>query len=451
MIVCNEEDSDKELIKQFLKDKMFLAPIISDDFLPILSQQQNCKKLFDFVNMKINYFQQQKTSLEVLLEKEKQKISPKFIPSKAKLFFPEIKFLNIEILGILIQINEYKEKNIMEVLKGIKSLSLFSLVFPFILKKIIVETQTLERVFSNYTTKEIEKEVTKLTYESSQLRNKVTELSKSFQIITNAQIPEFNYTTSSYNNSSLSFSIFIDLLPQEALECLKSLVDNIIENAHKINQSQEMILYEIHQTDHDGNLYFSENYQKLVDYICQYIGVSSGKKPTQKISLFLLRYIFELVYDQKENPFPQKLMMKKGNQSLYVSDLPIKDMMEDVNENMSIEEFVSNNEILNQAKNELEMLIFEYCPTDILIRVSSVIKYVQKYNSYVIKEKTGTIPSFIPFDNVIQIFNAVFSVSSLPGIASIVYVIVNYAPYNYLQNELAFAHDTLISAYSLAN
>ena len=451
MIVCNEEVSDKELIGKFLEDKMYLAPIISDDFVPILSQQQNCQKLFDFIQSKRNYFQKQNANLEESYEKEKRKIPPKFITAKAKLIFREIRFLNFHIFDILIKINEYKEKNIMEILKGVKSLSRFALVFPFILKKIIVETQTLERVFSNYITKDIEKEIVQLTYESSQLRNKVGDLSKSLQVLTNMQIPEFNYSTSTYTNSAISFSIFTELLPNEIKKIINSLVDNIIESVQKIDNSPEMILYEISQTDRDGNQFFSDNFQKLVESICQFIGISSGKKPSQKISTFLLRHLFESVYERNQSPFPSKLIEKQANQSVFVSDFPIKDIIENVDENMLISDFVSSNETLSQAKNELEMLIFENCPTDILIRVNYVVKLVQKYNSDIIKKKEGSIPSFIPFDNVIQIFNAVFNASSIPGIASIVYTIMNYSPYNYLPNDLAFAHDTLISAYSLIN
>ena len=450
MYPCNDEDTDRDIIQKFLSDKPFLVPILSDDSLPVLSQQKDCAQLFDFIRSKKAAFKQQNLSLENSYSREMKKTAPKFLPSDAKLIFSQIKFLNLEIFNILISINHLKEENINKIYKGIKSFARFSLVFPFILKKLIVEPQTLERVFSAYSTEENQKKIVELTYHCSQIRNKVSQLSKTLQIMTAKQIPEFNYTTSTYQNSDLPFVIFIENLPSETKEAVNLLISNVINTVNKAdNEEQKLFIFK--QSVKDMNSSFTESFQTLTEDICQYIGLSYGKKTAQKIGSFLSRYIFYEVYSQNIDPFPSKIFSKEINRSVHVSDLPIKDIITDIEESLLVSEYVSSNEILREAKTELEALVFENCPIDILIRVDYIVKLVQKFISDVMEKQTGSIPSFVPFDNVIQIFNTIFTTAEIPCIASIAFVISHFAPYNSLPNDLAFAHDTLLGAYSLIN
>ena len=143
------------------------------------------------------------------------------------------------------------------------------------MKKLIVEPQTLERVFSAYSTEENQKKIVELTYHCSQIRNKVSQLSKTLQIMTAKQIPEFNYTTSTYQNSDLPFVIFIENLPSETKEAVNLLIagyniDNVSSNNTQNNDVQNNVPI-IKSFNHEKFTHFQEEAKKLRKWCFVYV------------------------------------------------------------------------------------------------------------------------------------------------------------------------------------
>ena len=440
--IFTEDSIDKDLIKRFLSDKSYLSPLISEYLLPLSAQQKDCQDLFAFINTKNGTLRQQSLNIRVSLENEKSKTCPNYQQKSSIFYYRIVKFLNIEVFNILININDIKLSNLEDIHRSFKSLSRFSIVFPFILKKLITDMQTIERVTNSYVSKENEKKVVSLTFKSSQIRAKVIQVSN---LIVTKTIPLYDFNTSNYNTTSNeSFALFIDTLSDELKQKANDIIESIISDVKTVDEMETPMIFESANDDS-----FSEKMQSFVEQLCIEIEVGPTKKNVQKISLFAIRYIFMEVYKRGYEPFPHNITAKESNKEMTCSDLPIKDIIKNIEDTMLISDFVNGSEKLVLAKEELEMVIFENCPIDIFMRVDRSLKYAQKYISDVLKEETGTVPSFIPFDNVIQIFNAVFNTADIPGLASLLYSVSKFSCYKNLPNDLSFAHDSFIGAYSL--
>ncbi|EAX97459.1 hypothetical protein TVAG_135120 [Trichomonas vaginalis G3] len=441
------DKDDSLLVKEWLSEREFLRPLISDSNLPQYAWATDCSSLFKIIRSKLSIFKQTEKDYNQQIDAEMRKPIPTAYDAHIKYKYRVLKYLMILTCEYLKEANSIDEELFSKIYQEVKSFSRFCIVFPFILKRLISDEQTIEKALINYTMNVKYSRSHSITMQSSKLSKYVRTLNEAISLDHIPEIPKFSFSYT-YQSCELSFEIFISTLPSKFKENIKSLEDIIISDINQINNSELPFIFDPN-VDTKENVDFSELIVTVVDVLRTVMGITNTTKSSQKIYSLLIRYIFNDLIVNDNDPYKTRIMVGLPNTKLKIKDLPIQEFFKGYNPEMLITEFVQCQPTLVNAIEEIELTMFEISPIDILIRIDKAVKYVQKFISDDLKRRTGTVDSFIPFDNVIQIFNAVFDCAEMHGVASITYCIERFTVCSFLTNDLSFAYDSLIGVYSL--
>lgn len=439
--------ADEELLDNFLANRQFLKTLISTSDLPEESQVNNLNFLFDFISSKMTIFMHLEGEYKDRLKQETDYVIGQSVLREKYYKCRLIKFLNIVTYKNLIEINRFESESTIQIRTQVNTLARFSLTFPFILKRLISDNQSVESAFAYSTINSKSVKIKELTVKTNQIQRLVSRLTKENSLIPDVEQKEFDIRMP-YQVSEQYFEDSIEKLPEN----IKSMIDNLqnlIRNEIEAINNHEIPFIFDPNVDNTSNNQFGSALIQTVQTLLQHMNFSNISKQTQKLSSFLMRYIFKKLFLSGFDPYSSRIIVSMPDRTLKIKDMPIRDNLQKYDPEMLVSDFIKAEPDLLEAANELELIMFEISPIDVLLRVDKSIKFVQKFISEDIKKKTGSIPSFIPFDNVIQFFHAVFDFAQIHGIASIIYCVERFIQYNYLTQDLAYSYDTLIAVYSL--
>lgn len=175
--------------------------------------------------------------------------------------------------------------------------------------------------------------------------------------------------------------------------------------------------------------------------------LSVQKAQYADFTLFLVDFVFarvDLSFAKLDQPYGGIAVLKERK----VRDFVLPACFADPDTlDLSVTEFVEKNPSLDAAAGELTLTMFEWSPTNVLMRVQRALEHLQTFIINRMKANGENAPGFVPFDDTFSLFIVAVAGSNIENLESVMKFACDLVDERQLANDLSFAQTTLRGSY----